>query len=610
MRAALRWRLAFLMICASLWGCSEDTRAIRVGAKSFAEQRVLAEALITLLRAEGLPAEKAVPCQDTYGCQRALRSGAIDLMVEYTGTGLSFVGAAPQEADGLAQVRKLYKPLGMRWVVPLGFDNGYRLLVSRDKARVLGLRQITDLARIEGGIRIAAPTEFLRRPGDGLAALLRRYGLRAAAAPVVLDDPAARMDALLNGRADVAVGYATDGAIVGLGLEVLDDSLGFFPSYEAAVVARTEALSTHRGLEAVLNRLHNRITVEEMRRANYAVEVSGQPPKTVALQLLKAESLIPEAATRKGAAPVVVAMGSSDGMERPSQRALRAVSEAFSGRPVKLKAARDPVQSVISGEARLAILGAERFFPRRRGEQFIREDRLEAVAALGTRMIHILRRPDDVSPTDPLDGRVGLQPRDSGGGWAGDALLSMVRGTSAMSAPLPELIEALKANKIDVAIVLVEAGDPALSSAIQAGGVALTPLTAEWTSSRVSRLPFFREARIPMSTYANQQRPLESLAAQVVIAGPSRKGIADGGGGPAVALHPSSRPLTSEQVSTLATATRVAEAPDPALPSAWRVKSSGFEPLESEGISPSAVDTVLNLGVFAFLFWLVGLIRR
>ncbi|MFN3198287.1 MAG: glycine betaine ABC transporter substrate-binding protein [Bradymonadia bacterium] len=594
----------------TLLGCSDDSRAIRVGAKSFAEQKVLAEALVILLRAEGLPAEQVVDCDDTYACQRALRSGQLDVMVDYTGTGLAFVGASPSGEKGLDLVRKLYKPLGLRWVVPMGFDNGYRLLVPSGRAQSMGWSSIADLARLEGGVRVAAPQEFLRRPGDGLAALLRRYGLRMAAEPLVVNDPQARMEALLDGRADVAVGYATDGAIVGLGLHVLEDSLGFFPPYEAAVVARTGAMSTHKDLEAVLNRLHNRISVEEMRTLNYAVEVSGQTAKAVARQLLEAEELIPEGSSEEGAKPIVVAVSAADGLTEPSQRALRAASQAFSGRPVSVKPVRDPVQAVVDGEARLAVLGAERFFPLRRRGRFIREDRIEAVAALGTRMVHVLRRADDLQVQDPLSGRVGVQERDSGGAWAGEALLSLSTQQAATSSDVKSLLGKLAAQELDAVVLLVPPGEAAVSEALSSGQAALVNLTGEWTANRVSQLPFFREARLPPATYPGQNMAMETLAAQVVIAGPGRQGLGEGGGGPAAAIRPSSRPLSPEQVKALSSATRISEAPDPALPSAWNVQAGAPNPAEAAGLSPSVVDTGLNVFVFAFLIWLIRVTLR
>ena len=65
-------------------------------------------------------------------------------MVEYSGTALAFVGGpAPDRQDPIAQVRRLYEPLGLTWLDPLGFDNGYRLLVLVDRAAALGLLLIS-----------------------------------------------------------------------------------------------------------------------------------------------------------------------------------------------------------------------------------------------------------------------------------------------------------------------------------------------------------------------------------------------------------------------------------------------------------------------------------
>ena len=84
------------------------------------------------------------------------------------------------------------------------------------------------------------------------------------------------------------------------------------------------------------------------------------------------------------------------------------------------------------------------------------------------------------------------------------------------------------------------------------------------------QLPYLRPARIPAETYAGQGAVVETLGAQVLIAGPSRKlSLATAGGGPAAVFPAQGSPLSADQVETLARATRVPEAPDPALPSAW-----------------------------------------
>ena len=238
-------RFVRLILCAlvvpSLAGCGADP-PVRIGAKDFAEQRVLAAMAAELLRDRGVDVAPVVTCRDTFAAQRMLRIGRVDLMAEYSGTRWLFVKGPvpPGEGDLLGAVRRLDEPIGLRWQDALGFDNRFVVLVSADRAGAFGLESIGDLAELPGPVRVGCPPEYVRRPLDGLGRLADAYGLTLADATLVEPDVRRRFDALLDGRVDAVIGYATDGAIDRLGLRVLDDPRGFFPSYEAAFVVREE----------------------------------------------------------------------------------------------------------------------------------------------------------------------------------------------------------------------------------------------------------------------------------------------------------------------------------------------------------------------------------
>ena len=248
-----------------------DRTPVRVGAKGFAEQRVLAEVLGARLEQVGVRPTEIVECGDTYACQHALRAGRLDLMVDYTGTGLHFVGAPPGDTS-LARLDALYATSGLRWRVPLGFDNTYAVVVRSERARTEGWTRIEDLAAVKS-LRVACPRAYVRRPRDGLNALATRHGLSLAGAPLFEEDPGKRYATLRDGRADAVIGYATDAAIADQGLTVLDDGQRFFPPYEAVVVVRDESLHRHPRIAEALDPLKGRIDSRRMRALNAAVQV-------------------------------------------------------------------------------------------------------------------------------------------------------------------------------------------------------------------------------------------------------------------------------------------------------------------------------------------------
>ena len=607
-------------------GCHDRRGPLRVGAKDFAEQAILAQILVGLLRDRGWADATHVPCGDTYSCHQAMREGKLDVLVDYTGTGLAFLGAEVPRRSGLSRVRALYRPLGMEWLVPLGFDNGYRILVASRRAAAKKLETIGDLARLDRGegLRVACPSEYLRRPMDSLASLARRYGLRLAPKPVVVADPQDRFQALYDGRADVAVGYATDGAITSLDLKGLRDDLLFFPSYEAVVVVRRPLLKQEQGLGAALGTLKGKLGTGAMRRLNYQAQVEGRQPKTIARRFLLERKLLSgdaKGAMGKHRPELVVAVHPDDDLEYVTTRAVRAVRSVFRDRVVSLKTTPDPIDRVSGGGARLAVLGAERFFSRAGVGTPSRDSRLEAVAVLSTRLLHLVRRADeDLGDKGVLAGRVGVSEEGSGGARVAMGLLAAEGKEAAADDSPAKILGRVGARSLDAALILAPAGDPGLARALAGGKLRLhalsnggkAPVVAPggWLGpERAVQLPYLRPSRIPGRTYADQPRSVETLGVQVVLAGPSRRNaVATGESGPAAALPSTGRPLTRKQVSDLAMATGVASAPDPVLPSAWSVKPSTADPAASSG--PGVLDTALNVLAIGFVAWLVSLVLR
>ena len=603
-----------ILLALLLAGCDDGTPEVRVGAKDFHEQRILAEMAAAILRAEGLAVAPVVACGDSYSSQAMLREGEIDLMVEYSGTGLNFLGIPADDRDAsLETVRRLYEPLGMRWLGPLGFDNSYCVLVPSGRASAIGLESIGDLADPEhfpGGIRVACPPEYLRRPGDGLAPLLETYGLTLAGPPISILDVVDRVRAVQDGRADVAIGYRTDGVIPELGLRVLEDPRGFFPPYEAAFVVREEAIARSPALPAVLDRLEGALGPEAMRRLNFDVEIRGRRPAEVALEFLRRRGLVPEALEGEPVGEgTVLAVAIADEFGALEGRAVLATRRAFPGRPVRVEAVDDPPSAIARGEARLALMGAGRFFPEGRGIPSRRENRVEAVAVVGSRLLHIVRRDDDIGD-DPFEGRIGLPPANGGAGRVADRVIATLDDRPSVSArgTAVALLSKVRASEIDAALLLADPGDALIAEALSVGDLALASLPGWLSPSRAVRLPELRPARLPAATYAHQDEPIETIVEQVVLAGPSRQSsLLANGGGPFSAPRRTSAPLSGVEVEALAAATGVLEAPAPTLPSAWN--HGPPDPLDDPLEVHSAVAAILNMLAIAFLVWLVFLVR-
>ncbi len=266
-----------------LAGCDRRERHVTVGSKNFTEQLVLGELLAQLLeRRLKVPVERRFYLAGTYICQQAILAGRIDLYVEYTGTALAAILKQPVIPDPQAVfeiVREQYRRRFNLMVMPsLGFSNTFAIIMRGDDAKAARITKLSELAAYAPKMRIGVGYEFLERP-DGFAGLAKTYGLRFAAPPVVMD-LGLLYRALEAKQVDVVAGSNTDGMIAALGLTVLEDDKHYFPPYDAVPIVRPETLQQFDGMQTALQQLAGRITTQEMRRMNYAVdgeklEVSG-----------------------------------------------------------------------------------------------------------------------------------------------------------------------------------------------------------------------------------------------------------------------------------------------------------------------------------------------
>lgn len=261
---------------------------IRVGSKNFTEQIVLGELLAqTVETRTNVRVERRLNLGGTFICDRALRSGDIDLYVEYSGTAQTAIFHEPPDTDPrrvLDAVRRRYADAGITLLDPLGFENTFAMLVRADDAKRLGLRTISDAAKQAQGWRAGFGYEFLQRQ-DGYPGLARTYGLRFAAPPTAMD-LSLIYRALAQGQVDFIAGDATSGLIEAYGLAMLQDDRHYFPPYDAVVAARAPALLAHPDVRAALAALSGRISVADMRRMNHAVDALRREPSEVAREFL------------------------------------------------------------------------------------------------------------------------------------------------------------------------------------------------------------------------------------------------------------------------------------------------------------------------------------
>jgi osmoprotectant transport system permease protein len=134
----------------------------------------------------------------------ALKSGAIDLYPEYTGT-LAFELLRLKAAPDIETLQRALAADGLGVGVALGFSNTYALAVSEKRAGELGITRISDLLR-HPGLAVGLSQEFLSRK-DGWRAVKAAYRLPHEARGL---DHGLAYEALGAGQVDVIDVYTTD----------------------------------------------------------------------------------------------------------------------------------------------------------------------------------------------------------------------------------------------------------------------------------------------------------------------------------------------------------------------------------------------------------------
>ena len=263
--------------------------ALRVGSKNFTESIVVAEIYAQALESAGFAVERRLNLGSTQIALAAMSRGDIDLYPEYTGTALIDVLHHAPLHDARAiyvTVRDAFKTrYGIDWLEPSPMNDSQAIATTREIALKNNLRTLTDLARVSAKLRLATIPEFVTR-ADGLPGLHRLYG-GFVFASVRTYDIALKYQALLNGAADVATAFTTDGTLATQRLVVLEDDKHLWPPYNVAPLVRSATLSRQPRIATVLNAISGRLTDANARAMNAAVEDRKQDPADVAAAFLK-----------------------------------------------------------------------------------------------------------------------------------------------------------------------------------------------------------------------------------------------------------------------------------------------------------------------------------
>ncbi|MEO1036673.1 MAG: glycine betaine ABC transporter substrate-binding protein [Pseudomonadota bacterium] len=240
---------------------------VTIGSKNFPESYLLAEIAAQWLERDGHVVERRFGFGGTKVAYEALVGAEIDFYPEYSGTILSAILDGAELANDIDTINAELAKQALVFTGQLGFNNTYAVAVRRDDAEREGWRRVSDLAATDD-LRFAFSHEFLQR-NDGWPGLAAAYRLPRKATGI---EHGLAYRALANGDIDVTDAYSTDGDIARFDLVLLEDTLNYFPRYDAGWLA---GQSLAPAVRARLHALTGQLDDAGMRDLNARVVVDG-----------------------------------------------------------------------------------------------------------------------------------------------------------------------------------------------------------------------------------------------------------------------------------------------------------------------------------------------
>lgn len=268
------------------------SQQLSIGSKIHPESRLLGEIMAqTIEQNTDLKVNRRFGLGGTLICFEALRTGEIDMYVEYTGTVQATILKEPysgQDAQKLYDyiAKEIEKKYALIAGPPMGFSNSYVLITNQK----LGLKKISDL-QDRTDLKYGFSNEFVKRD-DGFLGLNKYYKLQL---PITRGmDHGLAYKALKEGQVDVTDAYSTDGRLMEYDFQLLDDDKHFFPDYSAFPLVRKNTIEKYPEVMEALNRLRNILTEEKMQALNYRYEINKESLDIVAFEFLSEEGIIVE----------------------------------------------------------------------------------------------------------------------------------------------------------------------------------------------------------------------------------------------------------------------------------------------------------------------------
>ena len=275
---------------------STGSGSLKIGAKGFAEEQLLAQMTKLVLEKHGYTVDDTFKAKDpTLG--QALESGTIDMYWQYTGTELQGplgVTSPPGDLDQAYQQAKTKdEARGICWNDKGKFNDTNGLAIkSADKAKYgPSLSAFSTYLKAHPATKLCVNSEFQTR-ADGIPGLNQTYGAHFTGPGVTSSSQPTFEDAIAKGDCEAGEVYTTDSAIAAKDLYVLQDDKKFFPPDNVGLLIRSAVQKAHPEIGAIVQPMIDKLDNATMTDLNKKVEIDNQKVDDVAKAFLTANGLL------------------------------------------------------------------------------------------------------------------------------------------------------------------------------------------------------------------------------------------------------------------------------------------------------------------------------
>ena len=256
----------------------------KIGSECTTESMVVAEIYSIALEKSGYKVTRTTDIASGEELGSELFNKNINLYPGYTNNVLRTILKYPMEKDpdkAFEQVSTgLLVAMDATCLDTVPADSTPGFAITKEAADKYGIKTVSDLQKNAGNLRFAKSPQA---DGDDfdMAGLCEMYGKFTWAGETAVEE-AKKYRTLLNGEADCCVARGTDGYLREDNLVLLEDDLGFWPSYKLMPVVSNSLLTNRTLLGRILNYVDKGLTTEVLRDLNAQCDIDGKSPEKIA----------------------------------------------------------------------------------------------------------------------------------------------------------------------------------------------------------------------------------------------------------------------------------------------------------------------------------------